>query len=68
MGTCLECEENIEIDEGVDVGDIIECPECKTRLEVLDHAWRHERRPAARELGVVDTPSREEFVLQRPGV
>jgi len=36
MGTCLECEENIEIDEGVEVGDIIECPECKTRLEVLD--------------------------------
>ena len=36
MGTCLECEEHIEIDENVEVGDIIECPGCKTHLEVLD--------------------------------
>src|SRR4026208_1936156 len=36
MGTCLECEEHIEIDENVEVGDIIECPGCKTQLEVLD--------------------------------
>jgi len=36
MGTCLECEEQIELDENVDVGHIIECPSCKTRLEVLD--------------------------------
>ena len=36
MGTCLECEEHVELDENVDVGDVIECPHCKTRLEVLD--------------------------------
>ena len=36
MGTCLECEEMIELGDGVEVGDIIECPECRTRLEVLD--------------------------------
>jgi lysine biosynthesis protein LysW len=36
MGTCLECEEHIELEEGVEVGDIVECPHCKTRMEVLD--------------------------------
>jgi lysine biosynthesis protein LysW len=36
MGTCLECEEHIDLDEGVEVGHIIECPACKARLEVLD--------------------------------
>ena len=35
MGTCLECEEQIELDEEVEVGDVIECPRCKTRLELL---------------------------------
>jgi lysine biosynthesis protein LysW len=36
MGTCLECEETFELGEDVQVGDIIECPSCRTRLEVLD--------------------------------
>ena len=36
MGTCLECEEQIELDEKVEVGDVVECPHCRTRLEVLD--------------------------------
>lgn len=36
MGTCLECEEQIELDEDVEVGSVIECPKCRTRLEVLD--------------------------------
>ena len=29
MGTCLECEEHIEIDENVEVGDVIECPDAR---------------------------------------
>ena len=37
MGTCIDCEENFEFDiEETDVGDILVCPKCKCRLEVLD--------------------------------
>lgn len=35
MGTCLECETNIDIDEDTEVGDVIVCPTCNTKLEVL---------------------------------
>ncbi len=35
MGTCPECEENFELDENAEVSDVIECPRCKARLEVL---------------------------------
>ena len=35
MGTCPECEENFDLEEGAEVGDMIECPRCKTRLELL---------------------------------
>lgn len=33
MGTCPECSALIE-DEGYDVGEIIECPECGVELEI----------------------------------
>ncbi len=36
MGTCLDCEENFELGDEAEIGDIVECPACKTRLEVLD--------------------------------
>jgi lysine biosynthesis protein LysW len=36
VGTCPECETNIDLDEEAAVGDIVVCPECKTRLEILD--------------------------------
>ena len=36
MGTCLECDENFDLPEGVDIGDIVICPKCKTRHEVLN--------------------------------
>jgi lysine biosynthesis protein LysW len=36
MGTCPDCEENFEIADGIEVGDTVECPSCKARLEVLD--------------------------------
>jgi lysine biosynthesis protein LysW len=36
MGTCLDCEEHIELDEDAEVGDVIECPSCRVRLEILD--------------------------------
>lgn len=36
MGTCPDCEENFELDENADVGDVIDCPKCKARLEILD--------------------------------
>jgi lysine biosynthesis protein LysW len=36
IGICLECDEQIELDDDADVGDIVECPHCKTRQEILD--------------------------------
>ena len=36
MGTCLECETNIDIDENAEIGDKIVCPQCKTLLEIID--------------------------------
>ena len=34
MGTCPECAAIIE-DDGFEVGEIIECPECGVELEVM---------------------------------
>lgn len=36
MGTCPDCEENFEIDEEAEIGDLVECPRCNARLEVLN--------------------------------
>lgn len=36
MGTCPECDENFEISEDMEVGDIVECPKCEVRLELLN--------------------------------
>jgi len=36
MGTCPDCEENFEIGDSVEIGDVIECRACKARLEILD--------------------------------
>lgn len=36
MATCPECEADIELDEyDVDKGDLINCPECGSNLEVV---------------------------------
>ena len=36
MATCPECEADIEVDEyDVDKGDVVNCPECGTSLEVI---------------------------------
>jgi lysine biosynthesis protein LysW len=37
MGTCFECETNFEMEEGVEIGDIVSCPKCHTRYEVLSN-------------------------------
>jgi len=34
MGTCPDCEENFELEEDAEMGDVIECPKCKVRLEI----------------------------------
>jgi len=34
MGTCPECEENFDLDEGTEPGDILACPKCTARLEI----------------------------------
>lgn len=36
MATCLECEENFDLDEEVDVEDVVACPACGTKFEILD--------------------------------
>jgi transcription initiation factor IIE alpha subunit len=36
VATCLDCEENIELDDDADVNDLFECPKCKAKLEILD--------------------------------
>jgi DNA-directed RNA polymerase subunit RPC12/RpoP len=33
--TCLDCETNFEIDEDVEPDDIVQCPECESRMVVL---------------------------------
>jgi len=36
MATCPECDAEIEVDEyDVDKGDLIDCPECGSNLEVV---------------------------------
>ena len=36
MGTCLECEEIFDLTDEMDVSDIVVCPNCHARLEILD--------------------------------
>ena len=36
MGTCLECDEVFDLTEEMEVWDIVVCPKCHTRLEILD--------------------------------
>ena len=38
MGTCPECDENFDITEDTEIGDIFECPKCEVRLEILNLA------------------------------
>ena len=37
MGTCFECETNFELEEGVEAGDIVSCPKCQMKYEVLNN-------------------------------
>ena len=34
-GTCPECDGEVQVDEDVDKGDVVECPDCGTSLEVV---------------------------------
>lgn len=34
-GTCPECEGDVQVDDEVDKGDTVECPDCGTSLEVV---------------------------------
>ena len=36
MGTCPDCEENFEVNEETEIGDVVECPNCRVRLEILN--------------------------------
>ena len=34
-GTCPECDADVQVDEDTDKGDVVECPDCDTTLEVV---------------------------------
>jgi alpha-aminoadipate carrier protein LysW len=34
-GTCPECDAEVQVDEEADKGDIVECADCGTKLEVV---------------------------------
>jgi alpha-aminoadipate carrier protein LysW len=34
-GTCPECEAEVQVDEDTDKGDVVECDDCGTQLEVV---------------------------------
>jgi lysine biosynthesis protein LysW len=36
VAVCLECDEHIELDDETDVDDIVICPACNSRFEVID--------------------------------
>ena len=38
MGTCLDCEENFYLEEGVEPGDMVMCPKCNVKMEILNTA------------------------------
>jgi alpha-aminoadipate carrier protein LysW len=34
-GTCPECDSEVQVDEEADKGDVVDCPDCGTTLEVV---------------------------------
>ncbi len=36
MGTCPDCEENFDLQDDAEAGDLVQCPRCNARLEVLN--------------------------------
>jgi alpha-aminoadipate carrier protein LysW len=34
-GTCPECDADVQVDEDTDKGDVVECSDCGTQLEVV---------------------------------
>ncbi len=34
-GTCPECDAEVQVDEDMDKGDVVECDDCGTMLEVV---------------------------------
>jgi alpha-aminoadipate carrier protein LysW len=34
-GTCPECDSEVQVDEESDKGDVVDCPDCGTTLEVV---------------------------------
>ena len=35
LSTCPECEHKIELDEGVRLSEVVDCPDCRSELEVV---------------------------------
>ena len=36
VGICLDCDEHIEIDDDAEVDEIVQCPKCRVRFEIVD--------------------------------
>jgi alpha-aminoadipate carrier protein LysW len=34
-GTCPECEADVQVSDDMDKGDLVECPDCGSTLEVV---------------------------------
>lgn len=34
-GTCPECDGEVQVDDDVDKGDVVECPDCGASLEIV---------------------------------
>jgi alpha-aminoadipate carrier protein LysW len=34
-GTCPECDAEVQVDDDMDKGDLVECPDCGSTLEVV---------------------------------
>jgi lysine biosynthesis protein LysW len=49
--TCTECEAEITLEAGTEVGEIIVCPDCGVDLEVVSLAQRSSWRPWKRKTG-----------------
>ena len=35
MAKCIECDADVELSADVEAGEIVDCPECGTELEVI---------------------------------
>ena len=50
-GICPECEAEVQVDEDTDKGDVVQCPDCGSSLEVVVPAERGRAKRAGQAAG-----------------